>query len=162
MGITVIDHFTRLDPQLAVGRCPQDFERPWLASEGITGLLTLQSDADLIHRDIDWVTWIADYAQLGIEATRVAVTDFDRADLLTNLDGAVAQLQRLVDKGRAVYVHCNAGINRSPSTVIAWLVAHRGHDLEAATRLVCDQHAPCYPYPDVMVAWVQRFAGRRP
>jgi protein-tyrosine phosphatase len=152
----VIDHYTWIDTAVAVGRCPTEFERPWLATEGITGLLTLQSDSDLVQRDIDWVTWTADYAQLGIEATRVSVTDFDRGDLLNNLDTAVAQLQRLVEKGRRVYVHCNAGINRSPSTVIAWLVAHRGHELEAATQLVCERHSPCYPYPDVMVAWVQR------
>lgn len=152
----MIDHFTRLDDDLAVGRCPTADERPWLAQQGITGLLTLQSDTDLHHRDIDWVRWTAEYSTMGIEAVRVAVKDFDRADLLNNLDAAVASLHRLVEKGRRVYVHCNAGINRSPSTIIAYMVAHRGLDLEAATRDVMSMHRPCYPYPDVMATWVQR------
>jgi len=152
----VIDHYTRLDDQLAVGRCPHEEERPWLANQGLTGVLSLQSDSDLHQRRIDWVRWTSDYATLGIEAVRVPVTDFDRADLLRNLDAAVAQLARLVSKGRRVYVHCNAGINRSPSTIIAYLVAHRGLELDAATDQLMRVHRPCFPYPDVMAAWVEQ------
>ncbi len=156
----MVDHFTRLDQTLAVGRCPARGERPWLRDQGLTGVLTLQSDADLELREIDWPAWIQDYAGMGIVADRVAVTDFDRPDLLDKLDEAVAALHRLIEDGRTVYVHCNAGVNRSPSVVIAYLVVHRGLTLETASAEVVEVHRPCFPYPEVMEAWGLRRESR--
>ena len=103
----MIDHFTRLDQTLAVGRCPTREERPWLRDQGLTGVLTLQSDADLELREIDWSAWIRDYAGMGIAADRVAVTDFDRLDLLGKLDEAVAaqQIMKYEVSGQAIVVY---------------------------------------------------------
>ncbi len=149
----MIDHFTWVDAAVAVGRAPFDDDREWLAAQGVTGLLSLQSDQDLRERGIDWERWAASLAALGIDARRVPVTDFDRGDLLRHLDQGVAALAALVDAGRRVYVHCNAGINRSPSVVIGWRVAHLGETLGDATDHVLSLHRPCYPYPEVMRAW---------
>ncbi len=150
-----IEHFTRLDPWLAVGRCPRGEERPWLAAQGITAVVSLQSDADLVALRLPWAAAVAEYAALGMTATRVPVVDFDRADLGRQLDAAVAGIHGALAGARVAYVHCNAGLNRSPSAVIAYRMVHRGESLMQAWDAVCTAH-PSQPYQDVMIAWARR------
>ena len=57
----------------------------------------------------------------GIELRRVPVRDFDHDDLQRHLPECVRVLRELIDDGHTVYVHCTAGIGRSPSVVVAYL-----------------------------------------
>src|SRR3989338_4090093 len=41
------------------------------------------------------------------------------------------------EKGDSVYLHCENGINRSPSIAIGWLLS-RGHDLKEAALIVSE------------------------
>ena len=148
-------HFTDLDDQLAVGSCPTGIStiEALARQAGIQAVVNLQSDADLQTRGLDWgQMWMA-YTQLGIKTTRVPVIDFDKADLERNLTAAVDAVIKHVDKGRKVYVHCNAGLNRSPSTVIGFLVKHRGLSLSDAIAWVGDRHESM-PYEDVLQRWL--------
>ena len=83
------------------------------------------------------------------------ITDFDKADLLNNLDTAVGALSESVAEGGKVYVHCSAGLNRSPTVIIGYLIRHREMTLEDALQWVTSRHN-CVPYPDVLESWVQR------
>jgi atypical dual specificity phosphatase len=150
-----VPHYTRLDEALAVGCWPEAQHRAWLAAEGHTGLVSLQSDDDLWQRAVDWWDWVAQYRGLGIRALRVPVTDFVPEDLAGHLDQGVAAIAGLIAEGRSVYVHCNAGLNRSTSTVIAYLVAHRGLSVDAAWAYVTERHRSM-PYRFVLDAWAQR------
>lgn len=149
-----VPHYTRLDPLLAVGCWPEADQRPWLAAEGITGLLSLQSDADLAARGVEWPEWGAEYEALGIRALRVPIVDLDPRDLARHLDLAVQAIHALICDGRAVYVHCNAGLNRSTTSTIAYLMAHRGLSLEAAWHQVTSRHRSA-PYQHVLVQWAR-------
>jgi len=152
----VLDHFTDLDDVLAVGSYPQTPEDiEFLRSHGISAVVSLQSDADLRSRGIQWsIIWQL-YTRARVAVARVPVTDFDRRDLGANLDRAVAEVHDFVEAGRKVYIHCNAGMNRSPSTVIAYLVAHRSMSLNQAITWLTDKHS-CVPYPDVLQSWDAR------
>ncbi len=147
---------TDLDHQLAVGSTPFDAaDISTLRSEaGVTAVVSLQSDADLADLKIDIADLRRQCGVLGMTHTRVPIIDFSPPDLLLHLDAGVAAVQGQIAAGRKVYVHCNAGINRSPSVVIAWLVAHRGMTLAAATDQVMERRS-CYPYPDIMRAWAE-------
>ena len=46
-----------------------------------------------------------------------AAHDFDRADLKLKLPASVTALNDLVESGETVYVHCTAGVSRSPTVV---------------------------------------------
>ena len=118
-------------------------------------MLNLQSDADLRMRGVDWTVMWPLYTRLGIQTQRVPILDFTPTDLAKQLDKAVDALSSFTDKGRKVYVHCNAGLNRSPSVVIAFLVASRSLDLSTATTWLESRH-DCVPYPDVLTAWAKR------
>ncbi len=52
-------------------------------------------------------------------------------------------------------MHCSAGLNRSPSAVIAYLVSYRDLSVKKATKWVRKRHK-CVPYGDVMCAWAVR------
>ena len=151
-----LEHFTDLDDVLAVGSYPHAPEHvQQLLASGVRAIVNLQSDADLKTRGVQWSILWQLYTRSSIAVARVPVIDFDRADLQRHLSEAVEAIQGFVSAGRKTYVHCNAGINRSPSAVIAWRVAHRGESVEAATEWLADQHS-CAPYPEVLTAWAKR------
>ena len=54
-------------------------------------------------------------------------------------------LDELLRADHMVYVHCTAGMNRSPSTVVAYLHWVRGMDLDEAMEFVMEKHY-CEPY----------------
>jgi len=49
-----------------------------------------------------------------------------------------------VDRGDSVLVHCHAGVSRSPTAVIAWLMKHCDLRLEAAYELVKERRPIVY------------------
>jgi protein-tyrosine phosphatase len=147
---------SQIFPNLFVGSFPgsvRDIER--LARNfRVTAVLSLQSDDDLAYLGLDWQRMAAWYGQSGIAVRRVPIWDFDRRDLRKQLPLCVAALDELLRAGHTVYVHCNMGINRSPSAVIAYLCWIQGRDLEQAVDHVM-RCRPCDPYVEVI-----RLAGQ--
>ena len=135
-------------PNLFVGPDPQDIEDfKELASHHVTCILSLQTDEDLEKRGIVWEENLARVA--GLDFCRVPVRDFDAADLQSKLPGCVAELHRLLKAGHTVYVHCSAGVSRSPTVVAAYLHRHLGMPLEEALASVqAVRH--CSPNADVI------------
>lgn len=153
-----------IQPNLLVGSCPRsrgDLDQ-LKTGFGVTGVLNLQTEADFQYAGIDWQDLAAYYERLGIEVRRVPVVDFNPGSLRENLPRCVAQLDELVRRGRTVYVHCNAGINRSPSAVIAYLHWVERHELGEAVWMVTSRHA-CDPYVTAIVqatpVWEEIHAG---
>jgi hypothetical protein len=152
----MLEHFTELDDQLAVGCYPHAPEHVgFLAEQGIRAVVNLQSDRDLGGLGVVWPIMWQLYVRSGIQSTRVPVIDFDRKDLLRSLEEAVEAIRDHVNAGRKTYVHCSAGLNRSPTSVIAYLVAHRGLSVKAALAWLGERHR-CVPYPDVLESWAKR------
>ena len=153
----MIRHYSDLDSHLAVGSYPHAPEHmsSLARDHGVKTVLCLQSDDDLASRGIQWPILWQFYLRLGITAVRVPIVDFDKKDLLAHLDEAVSAVRSGVDAGGKVYVHCTAGLNRSPTVIIGYLVNHREMSLDDAVEWVMARH-DCVPYPDVLEAWLQR------
>ena len=150
----MLERFTDLDEQLAVGSHPHAPEHvDQLAAAGVGAVLNLQTDDDLGERGVHWPLLWQLYVQRRIRVTRVPIVDHDRADLQSHLTEAVAELQRFVEAERKVYVHCSAGLNRSPTVLIGWLITHRGLSLGEAQEWLESRHS-CVPYPDVLERWL--------
>jgi protein-tyrosine phosphatase len=115
-------------------RTPQDVDE--LKSAGITAVLNVQSDDDIHYLGIDWPSLQSHYFAVGLEARRYRIQDFDDADLRDKLPGAVDELKDLLGNEHTVFVHCSAGINRSPSIIICYLHWHQDRDLDEAERHV--------------------------
>ena len=144
-------------PRLFVGSCPEspeDIDR--LRREaGITAVVNLQTEGDLDHWDIDWPRLQAHYRKVGIEVRRVPVQDFDPDALRANLPRCVEAVDGLMKDGHTVYVHCNAGVNRSPSVAIAYLHWIEGRTLEDAADHLARCRS-CDPYIEAI-----RLASRK-
>ena len=126
---------------------PEDIRH--LQQEGVTGVLCLQDDSDLENLGLRWDLVTRAYQAGGIFAARQPVRDFSPRELTRELPGCVAALHRLLAGGRRVYLHCTAGINRSPTVAIAYLHVHRGQSVADATARVLTARS-CYPYEEVL------------
>ncbi len=110
----------------------------------ITAVLNLQTDEDLRHWQIDWASIHDRYLFRSILVRQVPVRDFDTVDLRHKLAECVRVLQELLDARHRVYIHCTAGVGRSPTVVIAYLVWCRSMRMEHAVALVKRRHH-CVP-----------------
>lgn len=132
--------------RLYCGSCPESTgDIDALRSIGIKAVLSLQTDEDLVYWGIKWDRLAAYYRKSGIEVRRVPVRDFSPEDLRRHLPRCVDVLGELLRSEHTVYVHCNAGVNRSPTVVIAYLHWVEHWDLEQALTHVraCRD---CEPY----------------
>ena len=138
--------FDRVLPQILIGTYPENAED--IAQLGreqqVSAVLNLQSDEDFTRLGCNWPSLEEAYRRAGIEIRRVPVRDFDTADLTLHLAEGVQTLADFVERGHTVYVHCSAGLGRSPSVVIAYLHWIEGVDLTEAIDRISQCH-PCVP-----------------
>ena len=111
---------------------------------GVTAVLNLQTDEDIKRLGCDWRTLSAHYRRSKMAVRRVSVRDFDAEDLRRKLPDCVQALGELLRKGHTVYVHCTAGLGRSPSVVVTYLHWVHQLDLDRAVKAV-QQCRPCSP-----------------
>jgi protein-tyrosine phosphatase len=125
-------------PKLWVGshpRNPEEIDR--LVREArISAILSLLTDEDLGRLGVDWPELQAQCGRRRVELRRLPVIDGDTADLRERLVDCVCVLDGLLAAGRTVYLHCAAGIERSPSVAIAYLRWCMGYDLDEAAAYV--------------------------
>ena len=142
--------FDQVLPELYVGSCPTRAEEiDFLKQTGVTAVLSLQTDDDLVTWGLSWPRLADYYGKVGIEGRRVPIGDFDAEDLRRKLPAGVKALDELLSAGRTVYLHCSGGVNRSPSVAIAYLHWILGWDLDRAANHVKQRH-PSNPYVDAI------------
>lgn len=107
-----------------------DFQQ--LIALKVSAILSLQTENDLRHREPDWEEKAATGA--GLVYRNVPVTDFNPADLQLYLPECVIVLRELMKDGLTVYVHCTAGVIRSPTVVVAYLHWCEGWELQKAMQ----------------------------
>ncbi len=145
--------FSRVSTQLLVGEYPYVADIDWLASEhGVSAILNLQDDEDLGLQGLDLRELRAAAAGCGVEFRHVPVPDYDGDRLRARLGEILTTLADLEAAGRVIYIHCNAGLNRAPTAVIAYLHQRDGISLEEACALVKAQRA-CGPYMPLLRAY---------
>ena len=118
-------------------------------------MLSLQTDLDLRQRGLTWdVLWRL-YAARRVATVRVPIVDFDKRDLTRRLDEAVARLAAELAADRSVFVHCTAGMNRSPTVIIAYMMLHCGMSRDQALAWLTERYQ-AMPYPDVLTRFAKR------
>lgn len=149
--------FDEIEEGLWLGPCPHTPELiARLRSDcGVTGLLSVQTDQDLNSMGLSWPLMWRFLMHQGISATRCPIVDFDDRSLLSRLDDAVDALDDLRSAGQTTYVHCTAGLNRSPTVTIAWLADRREMGLDAAWTLVTSRRR-CAPHRKLLETWLAR------
>jgi protein-tyrosine phosphatase len=102
------------------------------------GSMTAINDRDLLreHR-ISHLIQVLDVAWLpsdrdGFESYRIDILDSSSSDLKPHLESACNFIDKALRSGKNVLVHCQQGISRSPSIVIAYLIRNHGMSFDAA------------------------------
>jgi hypothetical protein len=135
----------RIEPRLYLGSCPQtvtDVDR--LHGEfAVTAVLNLQTDDDNRRLRIPWESLREYYGKCGLAVHRHPTHDDDLDDLIANLPECVRTLADILNAGHVVYVHCTAGMNRSATVVLAYMLWVKGLGLDEAIehlvgRRFCD------------------------
>lgn len=112
----------RVDPQVIVGARPFRRDVARLHAEGVTAVVNTCEEipGPILH-----------YDRLGIEQLHVPTTDFTHPRL-EDVITAVEFVERHVENGGTVYIHCKAGRARSATVALCWLMKYRGLSAEEA------------------------------
>lgn len=82
----------------------------------------------------------------GVEHKFLECLDLPETNLITVLDVSDVFLEGVSSqKSSAVLVHCNAGVSRSTSIVMGYLMRRKGMSFEDAMRLVKEKRTSCRP-----------------
>jgi atypical dual specificity phosphatase len=149
-------NWNEIRADLVVGSCPMtpaDIKR-LQAKARVTALLSLQHQDCLDHFDIDYPRHVQQGQQLRLTMARCPMRDFDDEDQRRCLPDAVRALKTLLESGHRVYVHCTAGINRSPLVALAYLNFVENQPHSEAFALIRRQR------PQAAPSW-EAFAGCR-
>jgi hypothetical protein len=149
-------NWSEIRSDLLIGSCPMgldDLERI-LGETKASAILSLQSDACRGAFAIDYETHRAYGEAAGAAMVNAPMLDFDPPDQRRSLPAAVRALTALLAGGRRVYVHCTAGINRSPLVVLGYLAFVETMDPGEALGFIREAR------PEAEPSW-EAFAGAR-
>lgn len=144
-------------PKLWVGPCPKtpEFIQRLNTDHGITGLVSVQTDGDLESLGLSWPLLWRFLLINQINVARLPIEDFNDRELLSKLDEAVDAVDAMMSAGHVTYLHCTAGVNRSPTVAIAWLVRAQGLSLDEAWEQVTSRRES-EPNKVVLERWDER------
>jgi predicted protein tyrosine phosphatase len=141
-------NWSEIREDILVGSCPmtvEDIDRIH-AQSNATALLSIQSEQCRATFDISYENHQRHGRRRGLVMVNAPMRDFDPADQRQRLPNAVRALHRLLDAKHRVYVHCTAGVNRAPLTVLSYLTFVEGMTIERALRLIHTARPEAAPY----------------
>ncbi len=134
---------------IVIGTCPmapEDLRR--IHSEaGVSGILSLQHDDCLAYWGINDAMMYRTGSGLGLMMARCPIRDFDVPDIRRRLPAAIFMLANMLAHGHRVYVHCTAGMGRSPVVVLGYLTLVEGYSADNAIRRILKGR------PESVTAW---------
>ncbi len=140
-------NFDQIEDNIFIGSAPQssiDISR--LKSIKISAVLSLQSDDDFRHYNLDWDKLKEAYQQHDILIERFPIADFDETDLGNKVAEPIERLNQLLQVGHTAYVHCNAGICRAPATVLGYLCHYRQMTIDEGLSYLRNKRPQVNPY----------------
>ncbi len=140
-------NWNEVTPELVIGSCPMrpdDLTRIRQEAQ-VSAVLSLQHDDCLAYWQIDPGRLLRKAAELGLIVARCPIRDFDIVDMRRKLPRAIATLADLLAKGHRTYVHCTAGLGRSPLVVLAYLILVENRDPEEAIATILAARSGAVP-----------------
>lgn len=103
-----------------------------LRSSKVRAVLSLQSKRDLKAFNIDIDRLHQLYRKHDITPFTLEILDMKMEDFVRKSNEAVKLLRQLVETYGSVYVHCTAGIFRSPQLIAIYLILYESYSIENA------------------------------
>jgi len=149
-------NWSEIRGDLVVGACPMSTDDidAICTGTGVSALLSVQHDECRDRLGIDYDEHVRHGRRTGVVLANAPMRDFDPPEQRLRLPDAVRELYQLLAASHRVYVHCTAGINRSPLTILAYLAFVEGMAADRALQLIHRARPQAEPY------W-ESFAGCR-
>ena len=114
-------------PTLWLTGCDVAYEKGFLQNVGATHILNCAEEVSAHPSKYHFVP-------IGIH--HIHLEDDETPEAAKQIQDAVAVLEGWQSQGYTVVVHCRAGISRSATVVLAWLIQHRGMSLDDAWKKI--------------------------
>lgn len=105
---------------------------------------------------------LPNYHQGEFSYMRIALYDDPRQEIYSSFDNATQFIHSSIQSGKPVFVHCMAGISRSASIVIAYLMRYRRMKLHKAIKFLKNKRdiiKPNIGFYDALVAYERYLTG---
>ena len=130
-----------LKNELAIGRAPKSNEElDLIKSKGIKSILSLCSEAEASFLGLDIKFFYHERFVLPDHKVGRSPDNFE-------IKQAFSLLEKLMQYG-AVYIHCLAGVERSPLITILWLVKKHELTLNDSLYYLMEAHPGTNPLPE--------------
>ena len=142
----------RVRDDIIVGSCPMTRSDIDVihGGTGATAISSVQCDDCRAAFRVDLEDHIRHAKRRSLLLVNAPMRDFDVRDQRRHLVDAVLCLARLLSAGHRVHVHCTAGINRAPLTVLGYLTFVEGWRHDEALALIRAGRPQAEPYSE---AW---------
>ena len=146
--------------RLWVGSCLRPEDVAILKRNGISVVVSLQSDRDISEYGIRVQKLLKALSEQNIELSRIPIEDFNKEDIALHLSECVDAIESALNPPDArVYLHCTAGINRAPTAAAAYLVKAHGFSAQAAYDHIIERRY-CRPFLDILEEYARALSPR--
>ncbi|KAK0640624.1 dual specificity phosphatase [Cercophora newfieldiana] len=136
---------SRIVPNLYLGNVVASYHIPTLQKHGISAVVSVIEDHNPRWELQEYRELIPTENQLIIPAG-----DTETQDLLVHLQQICDFIDAQHDAGRQVLVHCIAGVSRSPTVVVAYLMRKWGKGLDKTLKYVKGKRSEVRPSQSFM------------
>eukprot|EP01121_Diplochlamys_sp_Union-15-3_P012319 TRINITY_DN3678_c0_g2_i1.p1 TRINITY_DN3678_c0_g2~~TRINITY_DN3678_c0_g2_i1.p1 ORF type:complete len:158 (+),score=14.10 TRINITY_DN3678_c0_g2_i1:11-484(+) len=107
---------------------------------------------DLVNYDIGYIINVGDVKSSAkypenIKTLYRPLSDFGNSDLVSVFDECFQIFDEAKKNNKKVLIHCVAGVNRSVSVLIAYLMQHKKWKLKEALQFVKEKRSYISPHP---------------
>lgn len=136
---------SRIIPELYLGNLVASYHIPTLQAHAISAVVSVMEDRNPRWELPEFRALIPAEDHLFIPAG-----DTDTQDLLVHLSRICDFIDAQHNAGRTVLVHCIAGVSRSPTVVVAYLMKKWHKELGKALKYVKGKRNEVWPSPNFM------------
>jgi len=136
---------SRIIPEIYLGNVVASYHVPTLQAHNISAVVSVIEDSNPRWELPEYRALIPTENHLIIPAG-----DTDTQDLLFHLPQICDFIDAQHDEGRKVLVHCIAGVSRSPTVVVAFLMRRWRKELGKTLKYVTGKRNEVWPSPNFM------------
>jgi protein-tyrosine phosphatase len=142
--------YAQVTSRLYIGSHPRSIDDVEVLQKilAITAILNLQTNEDMAEANLNWQPLESYYKVCAVSLCRMPMKE-EQVVLREKLLECIDALGHLLAAGHTVYLHCTAGIGRSPTVAAGYLHYSLGWELDAAVRYV-KQLRRCSPHVEAL------------